>query len=144
VAETLAYFDTSAILPLYRTEPATAHAEKALARWSGVVSALTEVEVASALARWVRMGELTEDQAHGVEAAFADDLIQGEFKRTEPGLQHYWRAREWLSQRSTALRTLDALHLACAVDAGLTMITADQMLATATKALGQRVHLLES
>lgn len=143
MAEARAYFDTSAILPLYRTEPATAQAEKALARWSGVVSALTEVEVVSALARWVRMGELTEDQAHGVETAFADDLLQGEFERTEPGLQHYWRAREWLSQRSTALRTLDALHLACAAETGLAMITADQTLATAAKALGQRVHLLE-
>jgi len=144
VAETRGYFDTSAILPLYRTEPATAQAEKALARWSGVVSALTEVEVASALARWVHMGELTDDQAHGVEAAFADYLIQGEVQRTEPKLQHYCRAREWLSQGSTALRTLDALHLACAADAGLTMITADQTLATAAKALRQRVHLLES
>lgn len=139
-----AYFDTSAILPLYRTDPATAHAEKALARWSGVVSALTEVEVASALARWVRMGELTEEQASEVETAFADDLLHGEFERTEPGLQHYWRAREWLSQRSTSLRTLDALHLACAAETGLAIITADHTLATAAQSLGQPVQVLKA
>jgi len=143
VAEARAYFDTSAILPLYRTEPATAHAERMLDHWSGVISALTEVEVASALARWVRMDELTQEQAHGLEATFAEDLLHGEFERTELQLQHYWRAREWLSQRSTPLRTLDALHLACAAETGLAIITADRTLATAAQHLGQTVHLLE-
>jgi uncharacterized protein len=144
VVDARAYFDTSAIVPLYRTEPATAHAERMLDQCAGVVSALTEVEVASTLARWVRMGELTEVEAHGVETAFAEDLLQGEFERTELELQHYWRAREWLSERSTPLRTLDALHLACAAETGLPMITADHTLATAAQTLGHPVHLLES
>ena len=37
------------------------------------ISHLAEVEVASALARWVRMGELSDPQANRMESAFHDD-----------------------------------------------------------------------
>jgi predicted nucleic acid-binding protein len=143
VAEQPAYFDTSAILPLYRSEPATELAEKALASRPAVISALVEVEVASALARWVRMDELTDHQARDIEIAFAGDLRDGQFERTEMQPQNYWRAREWLTQRSTPLRTLDALHLACANQTGLTIVTGDKVLADAARSLDQPVQLLE-
>lgn len=52
------YFDTSALLPYYRREHASERVQALLLSQSQpvLISHLTEVEVASALARWVRMG----------------------------------------------------------------------------------------
>ena len=52
------------------------------------------------------------------------------------------RARDWISQFNTALRTLDALHLAIAVSNDLRLITADEGLAQAADALGIAYQLL--
>ncbi|PTB91794.1 VapC toxin family PIN domain ribonuclease, partial [Marinobacter sp. Z-F4-2] len=59
------YFDTSAVLPYYRQEHASDSIQALLELQTKpvLISHLTEVEVASALARWVRMGELSEPQA---------------------------------------------------------------------------------
>ncbi len=70
VAETRLYFDTSVLSPLYREEPLTAQVEKLQSEITPVISALTEVEVASALARWVRTAELTKEQARRLETTF--------------------------------------------------------------------------
>jgi predicted nucleic acid-binding protein len=45
-------------------------------------------------------------------------------------------ARRWLLARTTALRTLDALHLASAAAEGATLVTFDVALAEAAEALG--------
>jgi len=142
VAEPRYYFDTSALLPLYRQEPLTAQAEQFQNEVTPVVSALTEVEVASALARWVRIGELTGEQALAFEATFSEDLRLGVFERVALDDRHYWQARHLLIKRQTALRTLDALHLACAVELNLTIVTADKVLADAATMLGKRVRFL--
>jgi len=142
VAERQLYFDTSAVLPLYRDEPLTAQVERLQSEVVPVISALTEVEVASALARWVRTGELTEDQAQGLEASFAEDLRLGVFERIGLEDRHYWQARRWFLARQTALRTLDALHLACAVEGGLQLVTGDKVLADAAALVGGRVRVL--
>lgn len=56
------YFDTSALLPYYRAEDVSDQVQALLGRQTEpvLISRLTVVEVASALARWVRMEELTE------------------------------------------------------------------------------------
>ncbi len=46
------------------------------------------------------------------------------------------KARSWLLQRNTALCTLDALHLAIAVEANALFFTADISLAKAAEKLG--------
>ena len=142
MAEPRLYFDTSALLPLYRQEPLTAQTEQLQNEVTPVISALTEVEVASALARWVRMGELTGEQVLALEATFSEDLRLGVFERVTLEDRHYWQARHWLLKRQTALRTLDALHLACAVESNLTIVTADKVLADAAATLGGRVRFL--
>lgn len=95
------YFDTSALLPYYRTEPASDAVQALLsARQEPVlISLFTEVEVASALARWVRMGELTEPQANRLESAFHEDVSQGRFIRCPIELAHYQRAIHWIGMR---------------------------------------------
>lgn len=143
MAEHYAYFDTSVIAPLYRAEPLSATAERLQEQWRPVISLLTEVELASAVARWVRTGELDDDQATWLENAFAEDLRLEVFERTEPTDRHYWQARAWLQKRKTNLRTLDALHLAVATENGWPMITADRQLHEAAATLGFQSHLAE-
>ncbi|QYZ67202.1 MAG: hypothetical protein NV67_03365 [Gammaproteobacteria bacterium (ex Lamellibrachia satsuma)] len=142
MADPRLYFDTSALLPLYRQEQLTAQAEQIQNEVTLVISALTEVEVASALARWVRMGELTGEQAELLETTFSEDLRLDVFERVALEDRHYWQARHWLLGRKTALRTLDALHLACAVEYNLMIVTADKVLADAAALVGGRVRFL--
>ncbi len=132
------YFDTSAVLPYYRQEAASEAVESLLRqqRQPVLISELVEVEVASALARWVRCGELDEPQAHRIEAAFRDDLRAGRFARTPVTGQHFEQARQWLSTRKTALRTIDALHLACAQQQSQCLVTLDTGLAKAAQYWG--------
>ncbi len=88
------------------------------------------------------MGELTEKQAQALEQTFSEDLRVGVFERIDLENQHYWQARSWLLKRNTALRTLDALHLACAVESGLPLITADRALADAAMQAAVEIQFL--
>ena len=143
MADQFAYFDTSVIAPLYRPEALTEAAEALQQRYRPVISLLTEVELASTIARWVRTEEMSEEHAVLAEKTFADDLRLNVFERTVLDDRHYWQARTWLQKRTTELRTLDALHLAVAFENGWPMITADKRLHQAAASLGcpsQLVH----
>ncbi len=127
------YFDTSAILPYYRQEHASNRVQALLESQTKPVltSHLTKVEVASALARWVRMGELSEPQANRIESAFHDDVSHGRFSLRPIETDHYQRASQWIATRKTSLRTLDALHLACAEHHQARLISEDEALVSA-------------
>jgi len=127
------YFDTSAVLPYYRQEQASDQVQALLESQtkSVLISHLTEVEVASALARWVRMGELSEPQANRIESAFHDDVSHGRFSLCPIEIFHYQRARHWIGTRKTSLRTLDALHLACAEHHQASLVSEDDALVKA-------------
>lgn len=143
MAEALAYFDTSLIAPLYRHEPLTPVAEALHQQYRPVISLLTEVELASTVARWVRMGELTPEQAASIDRVFTEDLRLDTFERAELSERQYWQARTWLQQRNTSLRTLDALHLAVAAGQGWPIFTADRQLHEAAQSLGCASQLAE-
>ena len=130
------YFDTSVVAPLYRPEALTEAAEALQQRYRPVISLLTEVELASTIARWVRTEEMSEEHAVLAEKTFADDLRLNVFERTVLDDRHYWQARTWLQKRTNGLRTLDALHLAVAFENGWPMITADKRLHQAAASLG--------
>lgn len=132
------YFDTSAVLPYYRQEQASSRVQALLSAQTEpiLISHLTEVEVASALARWVRMGELTEPQANRIESAFREDLSHNRYTRCAIELSCYQRAIHWISMRKTSLRTLDALHLACAENHQACLISEDEALIKAAGFLG--------
>jgi predicted nucleic acid-binding protein len=51
-------------------------------------------------------------------------------------------ARDWLAGFRVPLRSLDALHLAFASQAGAKLVTADRELAKAARALGVATRLL--
>ena len=109
------YFDTSALLPYYREEPASRDVQALLGRLRPpvLISDLTRVEMASAIARWTRMNEIDEPQAALIENTFNQDLQSGLYLLRGLVSSHYHQAEKWLSTRKTALRTLDALHIAC-------------------------------
>ena len=132
------YLDTSALLPYYREEKASKAVQQFLSILTAPVciSDLTELEFASALSRWVRMKEISEAQAALLENAYSEDTRSGLFKRLPISIKHYHQARRWILSRKTALRTLDALHLACSFGAGMKMVTCDDVLANSADILG--------
>jgi predicted nucleic acid-binding protein len=132
------YLDTSALLPFYRQEATSNAVEKLLLaqREPVLISLLSELEVASALARWVRERELNEAQANQVENVFREDLRAGRFRVVEPVPSDYARAFAWLLARKTSLRVLDALHMAGALRQGAELITADTGMLRAAKHFG--------
>lgn len=122
------YFDTSALMPYYREEASSSRVQALLQRQHKpvLISHLTQVEFASALARWVRSEELSEQQANRVETAFYEDISEGRFQVLSLTPNHYARAAHWLLTRRTAMRTLDALHLACAAAHETTLVSLDE------------------
>jgi predicted nucleic acid-binding protein len=138
------YLDTSALLPYYRKE-ATSQAIQGFLSSLRVpvgISDLTGLEFASALSRWVRMKEINEAQASLLENAFAEDARSGLFRRLSITAKHYRQAQQWISSRKTALRTLDALHLACCFGAGMEIVTSDEVLAISADVLGVPFRLI--
>ncbi len=131
------YIDTSALLPYYRPEPISDVVEQFLQSVTLPVgiSALTEMELASALARLTRTDELTDIQADRIFDTFEDDVHAGLFRRVPLTATQYRKARAWLLGRRTALRTLDALHLACSEAGGMVLLSADATLCASAQAL---------
>lgn len=105
-----------------------------------LISRLTELQVASALARWTRSGELDEPQANRIESAFHEDRAAGSFHIIGLKDDTFARAQHWLLMRKTSLRTLDALHLATAEANDAILITLDQLLLQAALWFGVRAQ----
>lgn len=138
------YLDTSALLPYYRPEALSEVLQDLLmaVEEPALITDLTKVEFASALARWVRMKELSEADALAVEAALFEDIDAGCYSIRAIDSRHYEKAMEWLLSRKAPLRTLDALHLAVAALKVAELITADAQLAQAAQLFGVRYQLL--
>ena len=139
----MAYLDTSVLVAYYCPEALSEAAEKLiLADGQPAVSALTEVELVSALARKIREGELSRENANHVLTEFQSHLNQFLFKRIPLERDHYSVAFHWLAQFTVPLRTLDALHLAVAAQDNLELVTADRQLSKSARKLGVRTRLL--
>jgi predicted nucleic acid-binding protein len=122
------YLDTSALFPYYREEPASRQIQSILNDMKPPVflSDLTRVEIASAIARCARMREIDDSQAALIENAFNQDAGMGLYRVMPLTMIHYQQAEKWLFSRKTALRTLDALHVACCRSLEATLITIHQ------------------
>lgn len=140
------YIDTSALLPYYREEAISEQVQDLLIslRPPVLISDLTRVEFASAVGRWVRMGEIDEPQANLVENTFSKDILSGLFVSRQVLSAHYSQAEKWLSGRKTSLRTLDALHIACGWGYGARLITCDAVMHRSAQLLGVDDIFLES
>lgn len=138
------YLDTSAIAPFYWSEALSNKVEELLRKETQRgLSQLVEVELFSALSRKVRMREISIEEAKLIASNFQNHLEIGFYHKINLDLVHYQLARYWISQFTTPLRTLDALHLACASYRSIRLVTADEALAASAKVLGIEVNLIQ-
>src|SRR5437588_297114 len=111
----MSYIDTSVLAAYYCPEPLSATVDKLLTNLNGpALSQLSEVELVSALSQKVRTGQLDTAAAHQIRTQFQAHLASGYYELLPVNTREYHLARDWISQFSTSLRTLDALHLAVA------------------------------
>lgn len=134
----IAYFDSSAVVPLLIDEPGS---EVALQLWLGadrVVSVrLTYVEVRAALGRARRAGRTS--VSYGRTLALLESLHR-DMMKLDVDDQLVRRAGELADER--ALRGYDAVHLAAAVqvaDADTLFVSGDRALCAAARDLGLHV-----
>lgn len=139
----MVYIDASVLVAYYCPEPLSEVAEKIIRRSDQPsLSALTEVEVASALSRKVHEKEISQLDANRVITAFESHLSRFLFKRIPVEREHYSLAFNWLIKLSVPLKTLNALHLAGAAGNNLQVITSDRQLARSARKLGLSYKLL--
>ena len=137
------YIDTSVLVAYYCPEAFSPAAQEAvLASRGPVISPLVEVELTSAVAMKVRTKDLDRAEAARILSLFHVHVADGYYRMAEIGRREYDLARDWLGRFTTALRTLDALHLAAAFANGLTLVTADKILAAAARRLGLKYKIV--
>src|SRR5207302_9983331 len=137
------YIDTSLLVPYYCPEALSQAAERMLrGDPRPAVSDLVEVEFFSALARKVRVREMTAADATRTGEQFLDHLGTGLYARIAVQRRHYEAARGWLARFTSPLRALDALHLALTDVEGLRLATADRDLFRSARSLGVAVTLV--
>lgn len=110
------FFDTSALGKHYQEEPGKAVVDGLLATSGSrhFISRLTAVEIHSALAKKVRVGQLTASEFQQLTRRFRADVKAKRFEIVRVLVSHF-RIAEQLVRRlslSSNLRTLDALQLA--------------------------------
>jgi len=135
----IAYFDTSAVVPLLIEEAGTGRCEEQWSAADRVVSVrLVEVEARAALAQARRQGRLTERQLRSTVAALDGLLAQLDVVDIDDDLVS--QAAELAEGH--ALRAYDAVHLAAALavaDDDLVLVAGDRALLAAGTALGLAV-----
>ncbi len=137
------YLDTSVLVALYLPEPMSAKVQECCSAMEALaISGLSEVEFHSALARRVRLNELSKDDALKVFSLFKLHVDEGFYRMIALEPRDFALARDWLATFRTPLRALDALHLAVAFSNRLALVTADKVLAKSAKIFGVAQELL--
>ncbi len=106
---TFAYFDTSALVKRYVTERGSAQVGSLLRRHDLLSSAITPVEVLSAIWRRTRDGDVSEENFFATLSRVQSDRVRWEL--VEVGAPVLNRAEE-IVQGTVTIRTLDAIHVA--------------------------------
>ncbi len=136
------YLDTSVLGALYIPESLSAAAAAAVGAAPPAISALTEVEFASVVAR--RLRERTISAADGalVLRTFDAHIADRRYRRLPVVAETFVEAGRLLRSGAAPMSTLDALHLAIAASIREPLCTADRQLARAAARLGAKVHLI--
>ena len=137
------YIDTSVLVAYYCPEALSEQVQGFLSEQvKPAISTLTEVELFSAIARKVRMGDLSPSDGNRIVSKFLSHMDGNLFSIT-PVESHHWRiARGWIGLFNTSLRTLDALHLAIASAGDFVLVTSDQHLIQAAGTLDVKVCVM--
>jgi predicted nucleic acid-binding protein len=140
----MVYLDTSVLVAYYCPEP-TSHKIEALLKTKAApaITELTELEMYSALSRKIREGGLEREDAVRILAQFQAHLDGGWYTKLPLETRHYRLAKDWMRQFHVPLRSLDALHLAVAASAQVSLITADVGMAKAAEALSVATVLVK-
>ena len=137
------YLDTSILAAYYCPEPLSDRVERLMLKSRDLaISSLTEVEMASAIARKVREKNVSLDNAHRILDEFQAHLHGSFFKRIAVESKYYKLAYNWITRFDAPLRTFDALHLAIASDNKMDLITADKSLSQSARKLGIPANLI--
>jgi len=137
------YVDTSVLAAYYCPEQLSAVVEARLTDGSVLVlSRLVQAELASTIARKVRVSEMNANDARSALQVHDRQVDAGVFDLVTLRDADLRDATLWMRQMDTSLRTLDGLHLAIAGRERLVLLTADVRFAVAAKSLGQPVELL--
>lgn len=145
IARHWAYFDTSVLAKRYVKESGSSTTRRLLQRFRFLSSAVTPVEVMSALSRRRSASELTPKDFLAIRARLLKDRAYWEL--VEVGEQVLRQAEELVQK--TDVRTLDALHIASAMmfqtASGLTIpfITSDAKQRDAAQAMALTVIWVE-
>lgn len=107
-----AYFDTSALIKRYVREKGSARVVSLLSRHDLLSSAITPVEVMSALCRRKRNGELSDKDFAATLGRVQDDRTQWELVEVGSAVLS---GAEAVIQGRVPMRALDAIHVASLV-----------------------------
>ncbi|MBF0468654.1 MAG: type II toxin-antitoxin system VapC family toxin [Desulfamplus sp.] len=131
------YIDTSVLVAYYCPESMSDQVEGILINADNpAVSQLTEIEIASAIARKIREHAFSKEDGYNILSLFQKHIDQKSFIYIPIQTKHYAIAKNWLTQFNTPLRSLDAIHLAIAYKKKIPILTADAKLASSAKILG--------
>lgn len=136
----IVYFDTSVLIAYYTVEDRTDDAAALIERAElPVISDICIAELNVVIRRKQRHGFLSEQAAVAVLALF-DEHVRDSFVRIALDDGHLEATRRLAVATQAPLRTLDALHLAVAADAGGAIATFDDRLADASRSVGIQVQ----
>lgn len=111
------YADTSSLVKFYYPEADSEKIETILLKADRIfVSHLTVVEMASALSKKVRMGDLKKEKEAVIWNTFLDDMQTEKIELIPLDERHYLKAADFVREFGGryGLKTLDALHLSIA------------------------------
>jgi len=134
------YLDASVLVALLTDDNLTSRAETFLRAETPVlvVSDFAAAEFASAIARRTRTGEITAEAAQSCFSTF-DAWTARVAQRAETGTADVIAASVFLRRLDFNLRTPDAINIAIAQRVGATLLTFDEKMAMAARALGTPV-----
>ena len=114
------FFDTSALAKHYRLENGTPEVERILNEPASThyISRLATVELQSTFARKIRNHEITAQDLSNIQKQIATDFSARRFPVVRMLQGHFYEAERLIRTHAPtkALRTLDALQLAVALD----------------------------
>jgi predicted nucleic acid-binding protein len=110
----LYYLDSSALVKRYVPERGSAWVEEFCDKNDVAISLITVVEMASALGRRAKEGNLTEDQRDQIYRQFVDDEPRYQLLGLTEQISQRVASLLLTSPEGLSLRTLDAIHLASA------------------------------
>lgn len=136
------FVDTSSLVKYYYPEKDSDRIEAILLKAGQVcISSLSITEMASALMKKVRTGELKKTDELLIWNTFLDDLGTGRIEVLIPDERQYERAADIIRELGSdhGIRTLDAIQLAVAQSSGTDFLCSDRVALTIAEKMGMKV-----